>query len=100
VDTDAIDEQIKWEAEKASRRKAWEAQKKAEADQRERQLKQARMEAWLKGRREAWLDHTGSLPPNSTVEGWKGEYIAERAAEEELERELRLAQAEDIAAGN
>jgi hypothetical protein len=33
------------------------------------------------------------------VEGWKHEYIAERAAEEELERDLRLAEAEDVAAG-
>jgi hypothetical protein len=98
VDIDAhIDEQIKWEMEKAEKRQAWEAQKKAEAEQRERQLKQARMEAWLKGRREAWMDHTGALPPADVMASWRAEYVANVAAEQELERELRLAQAEDIA---
>ena len=94
-----IEEQIKWEAEKAERRQAWEAQKKEEAELRERQFKQARLESWLTSRRQAWLDYTGELPTSTTVEGWKHEYIAERAADEEAERALRLADAEDVAAG-
>src|SRR5687767_8604894 len=95
-----LDERVAHERELAERRKAWEEQHKAEAEERERKEKQARMEAWLASRRQSWVDHTGSLPPASTVEGWKGEYIAERASEEERERAFRLALAEDIAAGN
>ena len=93
----SMEEQIKWEKEKTRRRTAWEEQRRVEAEQRAREEKQARMEPWLANRRQAWIDHSGSLPPASTVEGWKGEYIAERASEEELERAFRLAQAEDIA---
>ena len=88
---------MEWEAEKRERRHLWEEQKKWEAEEQERQQKQARMEAWLKSRGQAWMDHTGSVPPASMIETWQAEYIAERAAEEELDRELRLAQAEDIA---
>ncbi len=97
VDIDAhLEERIQWEQEKAERRKLWEEQKAAEDEEKVRREKRARMEAWLNSRRQAWLDHTGSLPPASTVEGWKGEYIAERASEEERERAFRLALAEDI----
>ena len=95
----SIEKRVKWEAEKAERRKLWEEQKKAEDEEKVRQEKRARMEAWLGSRRQAWIDHTGSLPPASMVEGWKAEYIAERASEQELELELRRAQAEDIAGG-
>jgi len=92
-----IEEQVRHQKELKARRKAWEEQKKAEAEHRARQEKQARMEAWLTNRRQAWIDHTGSLPTADTVEGWKHEYVAERAADEEAERALRLAQSADEA---
>jgi hypothetical protein len=95
-----INGQMNHQKELAARRKAWEEERKAEAEQRARQEKQARMEAWLTNRRQAWMDHTGSLPPAGMVEGWKSEYITERAADEEAEHALRLSQAEDIAAGS
>jgi len=95
-----IAEHMQHQKELADRRKAWEEQRKAEAEQRARQEKQARMEAWLQSRRQAWTDHTGSLPPAGMVEGWKADYITERATEQEWERAARLALAEDIAAGS
>jgi hypothetical protein len=91
------DERMKHQQELAARRKAWEENRKAEAEQRARQERQARMEAWLKSRREAWLDHTGSLPPAEVMTSWRMEYLAERAADEEAERALRLAEAADNA---
>jgi hypothetical protein len=94
-----IEEQIRHQKELKARRQAWEEQRKAEAEQRQRQEKAGRMEVWLTNRRRAWLDHTGSLPPAEVITSWRMEYLAERAADEEAERALRLSQAEDIAAG-
>jgi hypothetical protein len=94
------EQQIQHEKDLKARRRAWERQRKAEAEQRARQEKQARMEAWLTNRRRSWLDHTGSLPPADVMTSWRMEYLAERAADEEAERALRLSQAEDIAAGS
>ena len=93
------DEWMKHRKELAERRKQWEEQKKAEDEERERQEKQGRMEAFLTSRRRGWLEHTGSLPPSEVVTSWRMDYLAERAADEEAERALRLSQAEDIAAG-
>jgi hypothetical protein len=87
------EQQIQHHKELAERRRLWEEQRKAEAEQRERQLKQARLEAFLASRRQAWLNHTGSLPTADTVEGWKHEYVAARADDAEAERALRLAEA-------
>jgi hypothetical protein len=88
-----IDEQIQHQKELAERRKIWEEQRKAEAEQQARQEKQGRMEAFLTSRRQAWIDHTGSLPPSEVTISWRMEYLAERAADEEAERALRLAEA-------
>src|SRR5215212_1983269 len=96
---DDIDKEIQHQKELRARRQAWEEQRQAETEERARQEARGRMDAWLTNRRRAWLDHTGSLPPADVVEGWKAEYIAERVADEEAERALRLSQAEDIAAG-
>jgi hypothetical protein len=94
------EQQIQHEAELKARRQAWEEKRQAESEQQARQEKQARMEAFLTSRRQAWLDHTGSLPPSDVVTSWRMEYLAERAADEEAERSLRLSAAEDIAAGS
>ena len=93
------DEWIKHQRELKARREAWQAQRQAENEERERQEKQGRMDAFLTSRRRAWLDHTGSLPPAEVIMSWRMEYLAERAADAEAERALRLSQAEDIAAG-
>ena len=94
-----IEEQIRHQKELKARRQAWEEQRQAENEERERQEKQGRMEAFLTNRRQAWLDHTGSLAPAEVITSWRMEYLAERAADAEAERALRLSQAEDIAAG-
>ena len=93
------DEWMKHKKGLEARREAWEEQRKAENEERERQEKKGRMEAYLTSRRQAWLDHTGSLAPAEVVTSWRMDYLAERAAYEEAERALRLSQAEDIAAG-
>ena len=93
------DEWIKHQRELKARRQAWEEQRKAENEERGRREKQGRMEAFLTSRRQAWLDHTGSLAPPEVVTSWRMEYLAERAADAEAERALRLAEAADIAAG-
>jgi hypothetical protein len=95
-----IEEQIRHQKELKARRHAWEEERKAEAEQRERQEKQGRMDAFLASRRQAWLEHTGALAPPEVITSWRMEYLAERAADEEAERALRLSQAEDIAAGS
>jgi hypothetical protein len=101
VDIDAhLEDRVKWEQEKAKRRKAWEAQRKADAEQRERQEKRSRLEAHVKARSEAWRDHTGSEPTTGQVTRWREEYLSQIVAAEEWELEARRAQAEDIAAGN
>jgi hypothetical protein len=96
-----LNEHMQHQKELAERRRAWEEERKAEAEQRERQEKQARLEAWLQSRRQSWMDHTGGgSAPAEVMEAWRMEYIAERAADEEAERALRLSRAEDIAAGS
>lgn len=94
-----LEEQIRHEKELKARRKAWEEQRQAENEERARQEARGRMETFLTNRRQAWLDHTGSLPPAEVVTSWRMEYLAERVADEEAERALRLSQAEDVAAG-
>jgi len=93
------DEWMKHKKDLEACRQAWEEQRQAENEERERQEKQGRMEAFLTSRRRGWLEHTGSLPPSEVVTSWRMEYLAERAADAEAERALRLSQAEDIAAG-
>ena len=94
-----LEEQIRHQKELKARRQAWEEQRQAENEERVRQEARGRMEAFLTNRRQAWLNHTGSLPPAEVSMSWQMEYLAERAADAEAERALRLAQAEDIAAG-
>lgn len=47
---DEIDKAVEHHKELAERRRLWEEQRQAEAELRERQLKQARMESWLTNR--------------------------------------------------
>ena len=82
-----------------ARRVQWEAEKKAEAEEEARREARGRMQAFLAAKRQSWVDHTGSLPPEDVMTTFQLEYLAERAADEEAERALRLSQAEDIAAG-
>jgi hypothetical protein len=91
------DEWMKHKKDLEARRQAWHEQRRVENEERERQEKQGRMEAFLTSRRQAWLDHTGSLPPAEVITSWRMEYLAERAADEEAERALRLAEAADNA---
>jgi len=93
------DEWMKHKKDLEARREAWEEQRRAENEERARQEAQGRMQAFLTSRRQAWLEHTGELAPSEVVTSWRMEYLAERAADAEAERALRLSQAEDIAAG-
>jgi hypothetical protein len=82
------------ELEKQRALAEWKAQKKAQAEQQEREQKQARLQAYLKRRGEAYLDHTGSLPPQHILEGWQMDYLSEVEAAEQRKREAKLAAAE------
>ena len=83
----------KHQKELKARRAAWEAQREADAQEQARQEARGRLDAFLDSRRQAWIAHTGSLPTPDTVENWKHEFVAERLADEEAERALRLAEA-------
>jgi hypothetical protein len=76
-----------------ARRAAWETQKKAEAEERARQEAQGRMQAFLTAKRQAWVDHAGSLPPEEVTTAWRMEFLSERQAEADAERAFRLAEA-------
>jgi hypothetical protein len=63
------------------------------AEMQERQEKQAQLEAHLRRRGEVWRAHTGSPPGTDLLARWQQEFVEERVAEQELDREVRLAQA-------
>jgi hypothetical protein len=88
------DEEVKHQLELAEQRAQWERNRAAEAEQRKREEKQARLGAYLKRRGEAYLDHTGSPPPQHVLEGWQMDYLSEVEAEEQREREAKLKAAE------
>lgn len=89
TDIDDIDERIEWQKENEEKLKAWEENRKAEAERRERQEKQGHLKNYLARRTEAWADHTGSLPLSSTISKWREEYVARRAEEQERDLEVR-----------
>jgi hypothetical protein len=91
-----IDERIEWEEEKARRRAAWEQQRQAEAERREREEKQARLSDYLRRRTDTWTEHTGTPPPSGMLTRWTEEYVTSTVADQDLDLELRRAQAEDI----
>ena len=91
-----IEERMKWEEEKTRRRAAWEENRKAEAERRQREEKQARLSDHLRRREEAWTEHTGTPVPSGMLTRWTEEYITSTVADQDLDLELRRAQAEDI----
>jgi hypothetical protein len=94
-----IDKEIQHQQDLRARRAAWEAQREVDAQEQARKEKQARLNAFLAAKRQAWVDHTGSLPPAEVTVAWQMEYLSERQAETDAERAFRLSQAEDVAAG-
>ncbi len=88
-----IEERIKIRQENEEKLKAWEANRKAEAERREREEKQQRLANYLQGRAETWMEHTGTRPPMGMIEKWQQDYVEKAAADAELDLELRRAQA-------
>ena len=74
-------------------RDAWFAARKLEREQQERQQKQAALERHLHERSQEYLDHTGTPPPTSVMEGWQRQYVDEQARQREAERQARLDEA-------
>jgi hypothetical protein len=72
----------------------WKQQKKAEAEHQEREQKRAGLEEYLRGRARDWRDHVGEEPTPEEWRDWRREYMDARAGEQDLERELRLAESE------
>jgi hypothetical protein len=91
-----LEERVEHEQDLARRRAEWKEQRRAEKEQAAREEEQARLEAFLKARGERWVDTVRGVPPEHVVEEWANEYITRRAQEEELEQEVRLAEADSV----
>ena len=81
--------------EMTQKRDAWFAMKKREAEERERQQKQAQLQRYLSDRGRQWQDHTGVPASTELFEEWTREYVAERQLEAEAELEAQRAEAAD-----
>jgi hypothetical protein len=77
------------------KREEWFAEKKRKAEEEERARKQAALESYLRHRAQEWRDYTGSEPTPEESANWQREFLAERLAEQEVEREVKLAEAEE-----
>jgi hypothetical protein len=95
-----IQAEMQHQAELKARREQWEEGRKAQSERAARDEKRARLEAHVKARSEAWRDHTGSEPTTGQVTRWREEYVSQIVDEQQLERDFRLAQAEDIISGS
>jgi hypothetical protein len=82
--------------EMREQRDAWFARKKREAEEKEREQKRSELEHHLRRRTQEWRDYTDTEPGIEELGDWRKEFMAERAAERDLERELRLAEAEEL----
>jgi hypothetical protein len=88
-----IEEAVAWQKEKEARRAAWEADRKAEAERREREEKKDRLKDHVDRRTRQWAEHTGSPSPSSTISKWREEYLSRIAREQERDLEVRREQA-------
>jgi hypothetical protein len=86
-----IEEEMRRE-EMRQQRARWEQERRERKAQQEREEKQARLQAYLKRRGEAYLDHVGSPPSQSTLEQWQMDYLAEIEAEEQRRRKAAIAE--------
>ena len=83
------------ELERQKQLAEWKAQKKREAEERERQQKRAALETHLAERARTYFDHTGTTPSTSLLQRWQEQYADEQAHLVEAEREARRAEAEE-----
>ena len=88
-----LEQQARHWFEMQEQRDAWFQQRKLEREQQERQQKQAALERHLHERSQEYLDHTGTPPPTSVMEGWQRQYVDEQARQREAERQARLDEA-------
>ena len=88
-----IDQRIAWQKEDEEKLKAWEENRKAEAERKAREERQGRLNDYLARRTEAWADHVGSLPPSSLISKWREAYIETVVSGQDLDLELRQARA-------
>jgi hypothetical protein len=89
-----LDEEAEHQRELAEQRRQWEQRKKVEAEQRERQAKQAELESYLQRRARTFMDYTGEQPTLEDLEGWRAEYLDEQERRYQAEREAKLKAAE------
>jgi hypothetical protein len=82
------------ELEKRRKLEEWRKRKKAEADDRERQRKQAELESYLQRRTQDWRDHVGIEPPVEEQRQWIREFLVGKQAEHDAEVAAKLAQLE------
>jgi hypothetical protein len=78
--------------ENERRLQEWRANKKREAEERERAEKQSALEAYLRRRSEEWVATTGSTDGlNEALARWRAAYLDAREAEAEAERQAKIA---------
>ena len=80
--------------ELAQTRRQWDAAQKQRKEQNERAEKQARLEAHLCRRSEAYQDTAGSPLPSTALQEWTMEYMNRQEQKHQRERAERLARAE------
>jgi hypothetical protein len=85
----SLEQQVAYQMHLDEERKAWKEHKKRERVEKERREKRAALDRYLHRRGQEWMDYTGMMAPFDVVEGWRREYIAGVAVDEELELELR-----------
>jgi hypothetical protein len=72
----------------------WKARKKEEAEQREREAKQAELESYLTRRGREWQDTTGTTPPADALAQWQQEYMGQKEEEYQRKRAEKLREVE------
>ncbi len=77
----------------ARREKEYLAQQEQRGQQREREKKQADLEAHLRARGERYTDLAGEVPSATLLRTWRDEYAAQREKEREADLERRRAAA-------
>jgi len=72
------------------RREKYDRDLAARKEQQKRDEKQAELQAHLERRAKLWSDTTGSAPSRSVLERWQQEYVDNKHAEKQAEREAAI----------
>ncbi len=93
--TTGADDSYAREQELKEQRARWEQQRKARKEQEERDQKRAELEAHLQRRAKLWSDTTGSPPGTPVLERWTQEFVDNKHAEKQAEKQAKIARSMD-----